>query len=45
VIEPGRHAVAWDGRDEKGRALGAAVYLCRMQAGSFRHYRTMVMVP
>jgi hypothetical protein len=36
----GEHAVTWDGRDERGRAVAAGVYLCRVEgpgmAGSGR---------
>lgn len=33
-LEPGRQAVAWDGRDDGGRALAAGVYLARITAGT-----------
>jgi phage tail sheath protein FI len=46
VLEPGRtfgageHRLLWDGRDDKGRALGSGVYLARMSvAGSVRSQR------
>ena len=32
-LEPGPQAVAWDGRDDSGRALAAGVYLARISAG------------
>ena len=32
-LQPGRQAVAWDGRDDGGRALAAGVYLARISAG------------
>jgi hypothetical protein len=30
---PGPHALAWDGRDDEGRALPSGRYLCRLEAG------------
>ncbi|MEW6756551.1 MAG: FG-GAP-like repeat-containing protein, partial [Candidatus Latescibacterota bacterium] len=33
---PGRHVVPWDGRDEEGRDVGAGVFLCRLQAGTWQ---------
>ena len=33
-LEPGRQAVAWDGRDDGGRNLAAGVYLARIRAGA-----------
>ncbi|MBN2172104.1 MAG: hypothetical protein JW819_12365 [Candidatus Krumholzibacteriota bacterium] len=30
--EAGRHAVAWDGRDERGHALASGLYLLRLEA-------------
>jgi len=29
----GRHEVAWDGRDDAGRALAAGLYFCRLASG------------
>jgi len=37
ALEGGRHSVRWDGRDERGRALPARVYLARLvSAGKAR---------
>ncbi len=33
AVEPGRHAVAWDGRDERGAAVASGVYFVRLSAG------------
>lgn len=40
----GARAVAWDGRDDRGRSLGSGVYLCRMTAGTFRETKRMLLV-
>jgi len=40
----GRHEVVWDGRDARGRALPAGVYLCRLGAGRDVVSRPVVMV-
>ncbi len=33
-MEPGAHALRWDGRDDAGRAAGSGVYLYRVRQGS-----------
>lgn len=40
----GFHAVAWDHRTDSGQAMGAGVYLYRIQAGSFRDQKKMVLL-
>lgn len=35
VQQTGYHRASWDGRDARGRAVGAGVYLVRMEAGRF----------
>jgi len=42
--EIGRHRVVWDGRDGDGRKVAGGVYLVRMEAGSFRAVRKVVLV-
>ena len=42
--EVGRHRVVWDGRDGDGRKVAGGVYLVRMEAGSFRAVRKVVLV-
>jgi hypothetical protein len=39
----GHHALEWNGRDAVGRRVSAGVYLCRMEAGSFRASRKLVV--
>jgi subtilase family serine protease len=34
ALGAGTHALTWDGRDERGRAVGAGVYLYRVTAGA-----------
>ena len=45
VCEAGFHSIDWDRRANAGRMLGPGIYLCRMQAGSFRGQRKMVLLP
>jgi len=40
----GYHRVEWDGRASDGRRVQAGVYVYRLQAGSFRAQRKMVLV-
>lgn len=32
-LDAGPHSMTWDGRDDRGRALGAGIYWLRLQAG------------
>ncbi len=40
----GFHAVEWEHRTDGGQALGAGVYLYRIQAGAFRDQKKMVLL-
>jgi hypothetical protein len=31
-VHAGPHNIAWDGKDDKGRALGMGLYICRLEA-------------
>ncbi|MRR08858.1 T9SS type A sorting domain-containing protein [bacterium] len=42
--ERGRHTVQWDGRDERGAAVGAGMYCYRIEAGGRSDTRRMVVV-
>ncbi len=42
--QPGRYAVRWDGRDERGVEAGSGVYLYRLQAGAQVQVRRMVLL-
>ena len=43
VLAPARYSLVWDGRDERGRAAGAGVYLVRMKVGDFTATRKLVV--
>jgi hypothetical protein len=36
VVEPGRHTVFWDGRDDIGQAVGPGVYFCTLTGSGQR---------
>ena len=41
---PGRYAIAWDGRDERGNALGTGMYFYRLQTPTFTQAKKMMLV-
>lgn len=41
---PGRYSVLWDGRDDRGQALGSGIYFCSLKAGDFAQSRRMLML-
>jgi hypothetical protein len=43
-LTAGSHTVTWDGRDERGQAVAAGTYLCRLQAGGIEITRKMALV-
>jgi len=40
---PAHYSLTWDGRDERGRAVGAGVYLVRAKAGDYTASRKLVV--
>jgi len=42
-FDAGAHAIAWDGRDNRGQALGAGIYYVRMRTPDFDATRTLVL--
>ena len=44
TLPAGRHALAWDGRDERGARLPAGVYWARLQAGERSIERPFVII-
>ena len=43
-LDAGTHAVEWDGRDDRGRAVAAGIYFARMQAADETLVRKIVRV-
>jgi endonuclease I len=43
VLDAGRHALDWDGRDAGGNTLQAGLYFCRLEAGTVSDSRRMVL--
>ena len=41
----GYHTLDWDGRNTVGQKVGGGIYLYRMEAGSFRSSRKVVVLP
>ena len=42
--QAGTHAVVWDGRDERGIAVGSGLYFARLEAGGTAHTRKLLLV-
>ena len=42
--EAGRHAIRWDGRNDRGQAMPSGTYVYRLEAGSFNQARAMVLL-
>ncbi len=42
--EAGRYQMTWNGLDAQGRQVGSGLYLLRMEAGSFKQTRRMLML-
>ncbi len=44
VRQAGAHAVSWDGRDNRGRALASGIYFYRLLAGERKETRKLLLV-
>ncbi len=44
VVNAGTHYVLWDGRDNRGQAVGNGIYLCRFESGSFKQTLQLSLV-
>jgi hypothetical protein len=42
--EAGTYTAIWDGRDDQGRELASALYLCRLQAGARVETRKLLLL-
>lgn len=43
ALHAGRHAVTWNGLSDQGQPMASGVYVCRLEAGSFRETRRMTL--
>jgi hypothetical protein len=44
TLEPGPHAVIWDGRNDHGHAVSSGMYFYRLEAGGFIDTRQLVVL-
>jgi hypothetical protein len=44
VKEKGSHSVQWDGRNDRGEKVSSGVYLMKLEAGSTKSVRKMIMI-
>jgi hypothetical protein len=44
LLEPGRHTVQWDGRDDRGRTLGSGVYVSELVSDGRRLSRKLSLL-
>ena len=42
-FEPGRHVLAWNGRDDSGHGVASGVYFARLDSGAIRQTRRIVL--
>jgi hypothetical protein len=44
ALPPGAHETTWNGRSDRGGRMPAGVYFVRLEAGSLREARKLVLV-
>ncbi|MHC4093431.1 MAG: T9SS type A sorting domain-containing protein, partial [Planctomycetota bacterium] len=42
-LMPGRHAIEWDGRSDRGDYVGSGLYVLRLRAGAFTETRKLIV--
>jgi hypothetical protein len=43
-LDPGAHAVSWDGRDDAGQPVSSGIYFCTLRSSRLRQSRKMVLL-
>jgi flagellar hook assembly protein FlgD len=43
-MESGQHSLIWDGRDDRGRAVGSGMYFYRLQTEDYSSTRKMMLL-
>ncbi len=44
VLDPGKHHVVWDGRDDSGKLVGSGVFLYSMKSAGYSSVKKMLML-
>jgi len=44
TLRAGHHELAWNGRDDSGRALSSGIFFCRLEAEDFIESRKMILL-
>ncbi|MCK4510158.1 T9SS type A sorting domain-containing protein, partial [bacterium] len=44
VVEAGRHAVVWNGTNDRGESVGSGIYFCTMETPDFHDSRKMTLL-
>jgi hypothetical protein len=44
TVDPGRYAATWDGRNDRGEAVGSGVYFCTMETPDYHATHKMVLM-
>ena len=44
LLEPGFYGMSWDGTDGRNKPIASGVYFLRMEAGTFKYVRKMVLL-
>jgi hypothetical protein len=44
IYATGRHHVVWDGQTQYGRSAGSGIYFARLEAGTFKDTKKIVLI-